>query len=377
VRPVHTRVPPDARQPVGGRAALTAAGPTGAAAELALRGQCPENSGVDSPARHPAGGFPTARDAWPPGQPSGSPEAAGRRPGGFPGARDAGRRGSSSLGRQDAVLTALRDLRELRESREAGHEGRPDPLGHGDLDRLLPVPAALAGLLPRQALARGTTVAVEGSAALLLTLLAEPSRAGAWCAVVGCPALGLLAAAEAGIALERLILVPEPGPRWPAVTAALIDALDVVAVRPPAGEKTAGPARRLAARARERGCVLLPVGDGWEGADLRIAATERSFHGLGQGHGHLRSARLLVRVSGRGAATRARHGWLTVAGTAPAIPADSAAFWGSAAFQGSAAGLDHAEGSGAAVADPDGSASPRRDDQSPGAPGPRVVEGAA
>lgn len=307
MRPVHARVPADPRQPAGGRAALTGAG----------------------------------------------------------------RRGSSSLGRQDAVLTALRDLRDLRELREAGHEGRPDPLAHDDLDRLLPVPAALAGLLPRQALARGTTVAVEGSAALLLTLLAEPSRAGAWCAVVGCPTLGLLAAAEAGIALERLILVPEPGPRWPVVTAALIDALDVVAVRPPTGEKTAGPARRLTSRARERGCVLLPVGDGWEGADLRLAATERSFHGLGQGHGHLRGARLLVRVSGRGAATRARQGWLTVAGTTAAIPVDSAA------FRDSAAGLDRAEGSGGAVADLDGSASPRREDQYPAAPGPRVVEGAA
>jgi hypothetical protein len=138
--------------------------------------------------------------------------------------------------------------------------------------------------------------------------------------VVGCPALGLLAAAEAGIVLERLVLVPDPGPRWPVVVAALVDALDVVAVRPPvrgAATGTAGAPRRLTARARERGCVLVPVGEGWEGADLRLAAAERSFHGLGQGHGHLRGTRLLVRVSGRGAATRARSGWLTVAGTNP------------------------------------------------------------
>jgi hypothetical protein len=124
------------------------------------------------------------------------------------------------------------------------------------------------------------------------------------------------------------VLVPDPGPRWPVVTAALIDALDAVAVCPPASRSSDGAARRLAARARERGCVLLPVGDGWDGADLRLAAEERAFHGLGQGHGHLRGTRLLVRVSGRGAATRPRRGWLTVAGADPAavpgIPAGPA-----------------------------------------------------
>ncbi|WP_420801661.1 hypothetical protein [Pseudofrankia asymbiotica] len=245
----------------------------------------------------------------------------------------------------------MRDLREIA----GGPDGRADPPDLTDPDRMLPVPAALAALLPRRGLPRGATVAVEGSAALLLTVLAEPSRAGAWCAVVGCPTLGLLAAAEAGIALERLVLVPEPGPRWPVIVAALIDALDVVAVRSPARGGAAGTAsapRRLSARARERGCVLLPIGEGWDGADLRLAAEERSFHGLGQGHGHLRGARLLVRVSGRGAAARPRHGWLAVAGADPVASLD-----GVAARDG-------------------GAGSPPREEARP-APGPPSVEGAA
>ncbi|WP_084011143.1 hypothetical protein [Pseudofrankia sp. DC12] len=285
-------------------------------------------------------------------------------------------------GRPEPVLAALRDLRDLRELREIAHDGPAGPPGLGDHGRLLPVPAALAGLLPRRALARGTTVAVEGSAALLLAVLAEPSRAGAWCAVVGYPALGLLAAAEAGIALDRLVLVPEPGPRWPVVTAALIDALDVVAVRPPAGERTAGSARRLAARARERGCLLLPVGAGWEGAELRLTAAERSFHGLGQGHGHLRGARLLVQVSGRGAASRTRHGWLTVAGHDPVIELDDAAGLSPATGRENVIGQDleaDAAVAGLTVAGLDGAAGPRVGAE-PGASvarGLRVVEGAA
>ncbi|WP_311445746.1 hypothetical protein, partial [Frankia nepalensis] len=240
--------------------------------------------------------------------------ADGAPHGASPAGPPAGRRsGGGPVRRSAPVVAALRGLRELRDPREAASERQPEP---SDLTgRVLPVPTALAGLLPQRGLPRGATVAVEGSAALLLAVLAEPSRAGAWCAVVGCPALGLLAAAEAGIALERLVLVPNPGQRWPVVVAALVDALELVAVCPP--DSSGHTARRLAARARERGCLLLPVGAGWDGADLRLAVEERYFHGLGEGHGHLRGIRLLVRVSGRGAATRPRRGWLTVAGPDP------------------------------------------------------------
>jgi hypothetical protein len=99
-------------------------------------------------------------------------------------------------------------------------------------ERPLPVLAALEPLLPPGGLRRGSAVAVRGSASLLLALLAGPSQEGAWCAVVGLPALGLVAAAEIGVALERLALVPDPGPDWAAVAGALLDAVDVVVVAP-------------------------------------------------------------------------------------------------------------------------------------------------
>jgi hypothetical protein len=88
--------------------------------------------------------------------------------------------------------------------------------------------------------------------------------------------------------------------------AAFLDAVDVVLVRSPAG-LPAALARRLAARARERGAVLVPLGAWSEPADLRLAITASDWHGLGQGHGSLRARRVEVVASGRAAAARERR----------------------------------------------------------------------
>src|SRR5659263_597299 len=122
----------------------------------------------------------------------------------------------------------------------------------------LPVPGALSALLPG-GLRRGSTVAVLGSTSLVLALLAEACGGGAWAAVVGQPTVGLLAAAQAGVVLERLAVVPPPGVEAPTVVAALLDGVDVVLVGPEAA-LTDGDRRRLVSRARERGSVLLASG---------------------------------------------------------------------------------------------------------------------
>ncbi|MCM3886430.1 hypothetical protein [Frankia sp. R82] len=214
-----------------------------------------------------------------------------------------------------AALTARQDLAALREIAQVPAQ-RSGPAG----ERLVPVVPPLAALLPQEGLRRGSTVAVTGSASLVLTLLCGPAQAGGWCAVVGFAQLGLLAAAESGIALERLALVPVPGPRWPVVVATLLDAMDVVVVCPPASPGAAG--RRLMARARERGAVLVAVG-AWEGADLRLAALERRWEGVGAGHGHVRVGHLLVEVSGRGAARRPRRAWVAVTGSSDTRSSDT------------------------------------------------------
>src|SRR5215207_9470184 len=173
-------------------------------------------------------------------------------------------------------------------------------------DRPLPVLPALEPLFATGGLRRGSAVAVRGSASLLLALLAGPARRGAWCGVVGMPSLGLVAAAEAGIPLERLALVPDPGRDWAAVVAALLDAMEVVVVAP-RGRVPDAEVRRLAARARQRGAVLVPFGAvSWPGAELRLSVTAGRWDGVGDGCGHLRSRRVVVRGEGRGSAARSR-----------------------------------------------------------------------
>jgi hypothetical protein len=182
--------------------------------------------------------------------------------------------------------------------------GRPETVGRSEGDRPLPVLPALEPLFPAGGLRRGSAVAVRGSASLLLALLAGPSGRGAWCGVVGVPGLGLAAAAEAGIALERLALVPDPGRDWAAVAAALLDAMEVVVVAP-RGRVPDADARRLAARARQRGAVLVPFGPvPWPGAELRLSLVDGIWEGLGDGSGRLRSRRVVVRGDGRGSAAR-------------------------------------------------------------------------
>nr|WP_307797961.1 hypothetical protein [Actinoplanes flavus] len=185
--------------------------------------------------------------------------------------------------------------------------------GEPGVHRLLPVAPELSGLLPGHGLRRGSTVAVAagrsvsagGRTSLMLALLAAASRNGSWCAVVGVPALGALAAAESGIVLERLALVPDPGPDWPTVVAALIDGVDVVVAAVP-GPVPASVTSRLAARARQRGSVLVPFGE-WSGADVTLEVGKGRWEGLGSGRGRLRRREVTVVSRGRGAATRPRE----------------------------------------------------------------------
>lgn len=175
-------------------------------------------------------------------------------------------------------------------------------------EQLLPVAPALRPLLPDGGLRRGGIVAVRSraSVSLLLALLAEASAKGSWCALVGMPELGLVAAQEAGLVLSRVALVPRPGTDLVAVTAALLDGVELVAVAG-AGRLGAGDRQRLAARARQRGAVLLSLGR-WPGADLEVGGEAGRWRGLGGGGaGRLRCRQVRVRVGGRGAAHRGRN----------------------------------------------------------------------
>ena len=188
--------------------------------------------------------------------------------------------------------------------------------------RNLPTVPALADLLPGGALRQGAAYAVDGSASLVMALLAGPSRSGAWCGVVGLPDFGVEAACRFGIELERLVLVPNPGANWLAVTAALVDVLGVVVTRPPLRASDADAAR-LAARLRQRGCTLIVVGD-WPQSEARLRIDSSRWTGLGRGHGHLSGREVVVTSVGRSGLERARSArlWLpdetlAVAGAQP------------------------------------------------------------
>jgi len=170
-----------------------------------------------------------------------------------------------------------------------------------DRARMLPVHADLAGLFPWGGLRRGATVAVHGSTALLFALLAVPTETGSWAAAVGMPDLGLRAAAELGVAVDRLALVRHPGSSLATVVAALLDGMDMVAVA--RGRLTDAHARRLSARARHRGAVLVSMGP-WPGADVELHRGDAVWDGLEDGHGRLTRREVRIRTRGRGAATR-------------------------------------------------------------------------
>jgi hypothetical protein len=220
-------------------------------------------------------------------------------------------------------------------------------------DRQLPVLPALESLFPGGALRRGSVVAVDsgpdegpgvrsGSAApsgmtsLALALAAGPSQAGSWVAAVGLGSLGLLAAADLGVALDRLVLAtgapaggrPDSAVEWAAIVAALVDGFDVVLVAAgPGVRRRAADARRLVARVRERGAVLVTVGGDLPGqpGNVRLTVTDARWEGLGEEEsGYLRRRRVSVAASGRGEASRPRRAelWLpTEKGElAPATP---------------------------------------------------------
>ncbi|MHB8466158.1 MAG: hypothetical protein ACYDH6_13695 [Acidimicrobiales bacterium] len=180
------------------------------------------------------------------------------------------------------------------------------------VEKTLPIAPALDRLFPL-GLHRGSTISVsatslsQGSTTVAFSVAAAASMGGAWCAAVGFADLGLVAVAEMGIALERLVLVPQVAPNhWINVVGALLDAVDVVLVRPPPHLRQ-GDARRLISRTRERGTILIPVGRWTERADVRLEVTGSRWEGPGAGDGHLLRRQLEVRAAGRGAASRERR----------------------------------------------------------------------
>ncbi|MEO5838511.1 MAG: hypothetical protein ABIQ73_19025 [Acidimicrobiales bacterium] len=191
-------------------------------------------------------------------------------------------------------------------------------------DQTLPLVEALATMFPDGRLRRGITVAVRGpgSTTLAFALAASASSSGSWVAMVGVADANLTTASELGVALERVAVMHPLPAQWSATVAAVIGAFDIV-VLAPCHRVSAGDARRLMARARERGSVLITLartgpsgpsraGDmarAWpERVDAELSISTLRWQGLGQGHGHLRERVARVDMTGRRELARPRKG---------------------------------------------------------------------
>ena len=186
-------------------------------------------------------------------------------------------------------------------------------------DRRLMVADPLGGLLPDGGLRRGSVVTLAGAmgtTSVLLPLLAAATATGEWAVVVEPGAtLGGAAIAEAGVALERCAVARRvPADRWAVVVAAFLEGAALVAAWVPPGVRL-GDARRLAARARERGAVLVAMESvpgarpvPWPGeAALRLHVQPGPWRCAGRGdsvagYALLSDRDLQIRVVGRGAA---------------------------------------------------------------------------
>jgi hypothetical protein len=142
----------------------------------------------------------------------------------------------------------------------------------------------------------GSTVSVEGSTSVLLAVAAACWGPGRWGALAGLPDIGLLAARQAGIPLDRCLVVPDLGPEPLRVLAALVDSHAVVVTGPLA--MAAGDRRRIEARVRHRRMNLI-AGGAWPGARLAIEVDQVVWDGIGQGSGTLVEALVAARLGSR------------------------------------------------------------------------------
>jgi len=153
------------------------------------------------------------------------------------------------------------------------------------------------GEIAAQAAARlvpGSTVAVAGSSSLLFAIAAAVWGEQGWGAVAALPDAGLLAARQAGVPLERSIVVPDMGPEPLRVLAALVDSHSVIVIGG-AGRFSAADRRRVEARVRHRHAYLVVDGT-WPGARLEVGVEHVVWSGAGCGEGSLSPVRLAVRM---------------------------------------------------------------------------------
>ena len=192
--------------------------------------------------------------------------------------------------RAASAVAVTRAPRSVASLAEAGAATRPDvvPGTIRPPRAILPVTPDISALLPYGGLATVTAITASrrGATSLLWRLLAGPTRAGAWCALVGMPGRYPLAATAAGADLERLAFVDVAGPLIADAAGALAEGVAAMVV--PSDALTPAQARRLTARARKGGTAIV----WWEtrpvaGPDARLEVARVRWKGLRANAGRL------------------------------------------------------------------------------------------
>ena len=172
-------------------------------------------------------------------------------------------------------------------------------------------------LLPDSGLVRGRIVRCSGDAglSLALSLCSLATQQGSWLGVVGVEHLGLLAAVEHGVALERTVLVhpPKTSREWSITVAAAIEGLDLLIVAVPE-RLSVNDARRVQTRLQSRRAVMIIVDNtvlsqsrSMNGsneaqqflADVVLDTKTKSWSGVDKGAGYLQHRDVRIRVRGR------------------------------------------------------------------------------
>jgi hypothetical protein len=153
-----------------------------------------------------------------------------------------------------------------------------------------------------------------GGATLGLTLLSAASAAGHWCGVVGLVDPGVVAMADLGVDLRRVVFVPDAG-RPLEVAGELVDGVDALLLVP-RGPVPHAAARHLTAKVRDRKVALVvavSVEANWPlGGDVDVEVASATWSGMDHGHGHLaaRRATVVARHRHRGGAGSTSEVWL-------------------------------------------------------------------
>ena len=173
----------------------------------------------------------------------------------------------------------------------------------------LPVPSDLRAMFIHGGLVRGRTVLCSGDAAITLALrtVSQATQAGSWLGVVGVRNIGVQAASEQGVALQRVVFVQPATTRaeWVSTVAAAADGFDVLMLEVPHGI-TVADARRVQTRVQSRRNALVLTSATQKLAlqsvfqpDVVMDATTTQWNGIERGAGHVQSRDVCVAVSGR------------------------------------------------------------------------------